>query len=335
MDSLSQAALGAAVGLAAMGRRTAPWKAALWGAVCGTLPDLDVLIDHGDAVRNMTLHRAESHALFWLTLASPLLAGGIAALHRETAGWRRWWLAVWLALVTHPLLDAMTVYGTQLALPFSDRPYGVGSIFIIDPLYTLPLLAGVGAALRLRGARGARWNAAGLVLATAYLAWSVAAQQLATSAARAALSAQGIAPERLLVTPTPFNTLLWRVVAVTPDSYHEGFHSLLDTSPGIAFERHPRGAELAGELRGLTPVERLAWFSRGFYRYRESAGELHVSDLRMGQEPHYLFTFTVARREAGRVVAVPPVQVGLRPDLRRSLVWLWRRASGEPIPPLR
>jgi len=32
---------------------------------------------------------------------------------------------------------------------------------------------------------------------------------------------------------------------------------------------------------------------------------------------------------------VPPVQVGLRPDLRRSLVWLWRRASGEPIPPLR
>ncbi|HKX93854.1 MAG TPA: metal-dependent hydrolase, partial [Methylibium sp.] len=252
-----------------------------------------------------------------------------------TAGWRRWWLAVWLALVTHPLLDAMTVYGTQLALPFSDRPYGVGSIFIIDPLYTLPLLAGVGAALRLHSARGARWNAAGLVLATAYLAWSVAAQQLATSAARAALGAQGIAPERLLVTPTPFNTLLWRVVAVTPDSYHEGFHSLLDTAPGIAFERHPRGAELAGELRGLKPVERLAWFSRGFYRYGESAGELRVSDLRMGQEPHYLFTFTVARREAGRVVAVPPVQVGLRPDLRRSLVWLWRRASGEPLPPLR
>lgn len=335
MDSLSQAALGAAVGLAAMGRRTAPWKAALWGAVCGTLPDLDVLIDHGDAVRNMTLHRAESHALFWLTLASPLLAGGIAALHRETAGWRRWWLAVWLALVTHPLLDAMTVYGTQLALPFSDRPYGVGSIFIIDPLYTLPLLAGVGAALRLQGARGTRWNAAGLVLATAYLAWSVAAQQLATSAARAALSARGIAPERLLVTPTPFNTLLWRIVAVTPDSYHEGFHSLLDTSPGIAFERHPRGTELAGELRGLAPVERLAWFSRGFYRYGESAGELRVSDLRMGQEPHYLFTFTVARREAGRVVAVTPVQVGLRPDLRRGLAWLWRRASGEPIPPLR
>ena len=70
MDSLSQLALGAAVGVAVMGRRTAVWKSAAWGAVLGTLPDRDVFVDHGDALLNMTLHRAESHALFWLTLAS-------------------------------------------------------------------------------------------------------------------------------------------------------------------------------------------------------------------------------------------------------------------------
>lgn len=147
MDSLTQVALGAAVGIAVMGRRTAVWKAALWGGICGTLPDLDALIDHGDAVRNMTYHRAESHALFYLTLASPLIAWVIARLHGQRELLRRWWLAVWLALVTHPLLDLMTVYGTQILLPFTDQPYGVGSIFIIDPLYTVPLLAGAGAAL--------------------------------------------------------------------------------------------------------------------------------------------------------------------------------------------
>ena len=49
-----------------MGRRKAAWKAALRGGMAGTLPDLDVFIDHGDALRNMVLHRAESHALFWL-----------------------------------------------------------------------------------------------------------------------------------------------------------------------------------------------------------------------------------------------------------------------------
>jgi len=79
MDSLSQLTLGAAVTVAVMGKRVPLWQAALAGAVAGTLPDLDVFIDHGDAIRNMTLHRTESHALLWLTLVAPLLAG--------------WWLA--------------------------------------------------------------------------------------------------------------------------------------------------------------------------------------------------------------------------------------------------
>ncbi|HEY0825570.1 MAG TPA: metal-dependent hydrolase, partial [Ramlibacter sp.] len=171
MDSISQIALGAAVGMATMGRRTALWKAALWGGIAGTLPDLDVVIDHGDALRNMTMHRGASHSLFWLTLASPLVAALPAALHRERHLFRRWWLAIWLALVTHPLLDAMTVYGTRLLLPFSDHPFAVGSVFIIDPLYTVPLLIGLVVALARREGRGLRANAWGLALSTAYLAW--------------------------------------------------------------------------------------------------------------------------------------------------------------------
>ncbi|HRO62105.1 MAG TPA: metal-dependent hydrolase, partial [Burkholderiaceae bacterium] len=95
MDSLTQVVLGAAVGTAVMGRRTAAWKAALWGGICGTLPDLDAFIDHGNAVMNMTLHRAESHALFWLTLVSPVLALAGRTLSRELDRFGRWWLAVW------------------------------------------------------------------------------------------------------------------------------------------------------------------------------------------------------------------------------------------------
>jgi inner membrane protein len=158
MDTLSQIALGAAVGVAVMGRKTALWKAALMGAVVGTLPDLDVLIKHGDPIRDMTFHRTESHALFYLTLVAPLLALIVAKLAREMYLFKHWWLAVWLVLVTHPLLDTMTIYGTQLALPFSDYPFGVGSVFIIDPLYTLPLLIGTGIALARKQARGLRWN---------------------------------------------------------------------------------------------------------------------------------------------------------------------------------
>jgi inner membrane protein len=336
MDSLSQIALGAAVGVATMGRRTAVWKAALWGAVAGTLPDLDVLIDHGDPIRNMVLHRAETHAPFWLTLFSLPFAAGVARLHGEWALWRRWWLAIWLALVTHPLLDAMTVYGTQLALPFSDHPFGVGSIFIIDPLYTLPLLAGAGWALATRGGgRGLAANAAGLVLSTAYLAWSFAAQQQVERVARASLAAQGIAAERVLVTPTAFNTLLWRVVAVAGDQFHEGFRSLLDATPGMTFDRFERGSALAAEVQGMDGAQRIAAFSKGFYKLEQRGTRVLISDLRMGQEPAYVFTFAVAERHSAPVPLAKPEQVSARLDIERGLPWLWRRALGEPLPPPR
>lgn len=335
MDSVSQFVLGSAVGLAVMGRRTARWKAVLWGGIAGTLPDLDVLIDFGDPVRNMTYHRGVSHAVFYLSLAAPLLASIVTRLHGEHGLLRRWWLALWLVLVTHPLLDAMTVYGTQLALPFSDHPFGVGSIFIIDPLYTLPLLVGVTAAWRSRRADRLHWNTAGLVLSTAYLGWSVVAQQQALAAARESLAAQGVEMRQVMATPTPFNTVLWRILVITPDAHLEGFYSLLDDRREVQFDRFDRGADLYEKLRGHWPVDRIAWFSKGYFKMQARDGHVLMSDLRMGQEPFYFFTFRMATLGSDPVPLQRPEQVGSRPDLALALPWLWRRLWGEPLPPPR
>lgn len=345
MDSLSQFALGSAVGLAVMGRRTAVWKAALWGGLLGTLPDLDALVDHGDAVRNMVLHRAETHALFWQTLVAPGLAAGLTAWGprpREPsmprrALFARWLAAVWAVLVTHALLDAMTVYGTQLALPFSDHPYGVGSIFIIDPLYTLPLLVGLALALATRGRWRTHWNLAGLVLSTAYLGWSALAQHQVSSVVHAQLAARSDAAsiERVLVTPTAFNTVLWRIVLMRADGYEEGFHSLLDDGRPVRFKSYATDPGLLEALRDVEAVRRIADFSRGFFRLDEREGVARITDLRMGQEPAYVFAFAVARRGSGWEALTPPLAVGGRADLDigAALRWLWRRAGGERIDP--
>ena len=338
-------ALGAAVSVAVMGRRTPIYKAALCGAVLGTLPDLDVLIDHGEPIANMVLHRAESHSLVWLSVASLPLAAGIARLTGPWALWRRWWLAVWLVLITHPLLDVMTVYGTQLALPFTNHPYGVGSVFIIDPLYTLPLLVGVlWAALGKTGApeggvtaatRGFRANQVGLILSTAYLAWGVAAQAHTTRVAHNSLTAQGINATQVLVTAAPLNTLLWRVVAISGPHYFEGFYSLLDTAPQMTFDRFERGTALVPELQGILGVQRIQRFSHGFYKLHEKNGRVFITDLRMGQEPAYAFSFAVAQRGSPLTPLATPEQMGQRIDLDRGLPWLWQRMWGNPVPPPR
>lgn len=324
-----------------MGRRTAPWKAALWGGVAGTLPDLDVFISYGDAIADMTLHRAETHALFWLTLFSPALAALPAWLHRvQTLDWpqfKHWWLAIWLALITHPLLDAMTVYGTQLLLPFTNHPFGVGSVFIIDPLYTLPLLVGVIAALVVRGDNRFKWNGAGLVVSTLYLAWGAAAQAHVESVARASLPPNEQATARVLVTPSPFNSILWRVLVRRDDGYAEGFYSLLDAERRVRFERFPHDLRLEAELkRANDPAHaRMAAFTHGFYALREENGKVRLTDLRMGQEPNYTFAFHIAERRDGALVPMKAAGVGGRGDLRKGLGWVWTRLQGLDQPPPR
>jgi inner membrane protein len=366
MDSLTQIALGAAVGTAVLGRKAGA-RAALWGAVCGTLPDLDVLVPYGDPVRDFTFHRAESHSLFWLTVASPALAWVIARLNRKLgASFREWWLLAWLALVTHPLLDAFTIYGTQLLLPFSDYPVGVGSIFIIDPLYTVPLIVGVIAALRLRGrdpAQAMRRNAAGLALSTLYLGWGVAAQSHVEGVVHRTIAATPLADARALVTPTPFNTLLWRVVVMDDGGYHEGYYSLFDAAPQVRLTRHASDTRLLVPLRDDWAVRRLAWFAKGFYGVGEAAADARIAegsastlgqllglietaaaadavpdadgvpvimtDLRMGQTPWFVFAFVVGERQGANVTAVPSRQVPSERPPATVVPWLWTRIWDE------
>ena len=331
MDSLTQIALGASIGVAVMGRRTAAWKAALWGGVAGLLPDLDVLLNHGDPVLNMVLHRAETHALFWLAWASGPLAWLVARITHEPGLWRRWWLAIALALLTHPILDWFTIYGTQLFLPFTDEAYGLGSLFIIDPLYSLPLMVGVVWAMR--GARGGlHANTIGLAWSCVYIGWSVVVQQHVLSHAQASLRGAGLSTEQVFVTPAPFNTILWRVVAVDGKHFHEGFYSLMDAGRPVRFNAFERGTELLATHAAHPQVQRLLRFTDGYVSLSQDVnGDLWMSDWRMGQYPNFIFTFNIG--PALTSGQKPPVAIQERRtmDVATGLVWLWRRLKGEDI----
>jgi inner membrane protein len=122
MDSLTQIALGAAVGEVALGRKIGN-RAVLWGGICGMFPDLDVVIPLGDAVKDFTYHRSASHSLFVLTLLTPFFVWMIIKLHPKTNHYRNRLVAlVFLAFTTHILLDCFTVYGTQAFWPLPIPP---------------------------------------------------------------------------------------------------------------------------------------------------------------------------------------------------------------------
>ncbi len=136
----------------------------------------------------------------------------------------------------------------------------------------------------------------------------------------------------MLATPTAFNSILWRIVAVTPESYLEGFHSLLDRDRNIAFDSFPRGAELNAAMSGNRNVDRVARWTQGFYKLGERDGRIVVTDLRMGQEPYYSFNFVVGQRQSPSIAAVTPTHFREQHDLGQGLRWLWRRMLGEKLP---
>jgi inner membrane protein len=135
--------------------------------------------------------------------------------------------------------------------------------------------------------------------------------------------------------------VLWRVVAVDEagSAYREGFYSLLDApmppAERIRFDRFERGNTLAAELAGDAGVQRIQAFSGGLWALSEQGGRVRISDLRMGQEPTYVFAFEVATRHSAPVALAPTVHVGRRADPGRALPWIWRRLQGEPLPPPR
>ena len=293
MDSLSQAALGASVAgaIAPAGHRG---RAMLIGAGLGTLPDLDVFIDFGGAVENFTYHRGFSHSLFVLAPFSLLLW---LLLRRWWTPVRddplRWFAAISLALLTHPLLDAHTAYGTQLFWPLTVPPTSWATLFIIDPLYTLPLLVGVLVAT-FRSTLGGAALRVGLVISTLYVGWSWMAQTIVTRNVEDALASMQIQNAPIFLTPAPLNTLLWRAVVMTDHGYLEGFDSLVLDEGTMRFTAYPSDIDAMQNADDIWAVRRLRWFAQGFVKARIDDDRLVISDLRMGQEPFYVFSHVVA-----------------------------------------
>lgn len=339
MDSITQAVLGAAVAEAGMGGKRLGNKAILWGVALGTLPDLDVIVYPWlDSVQRLEWHRGISHSLLLMVLASPLLGWAISRLHRGKVSVSRAAWTVFAILFTHVLIDVFTVYGTMILEPFNDLRVGTNNLFIIDPLFTLPLLLGVGVAwfCRKQLVRRSFWNWAGLILCSLYVVWSFSAKMLADRAFESALREQGISFSRRMSAPTPFNTILWRNLAESRYGYWVGYWSLLDRDQTIRFDFIPRNDSLLRDVAETRAVRSLVWFSDGYFSASRRGDEVVISDWRFGETrnsmaplapdnpPAALFAWLLVE-QGGELL---PVSVRPNVDRRRSLGLVWDQMLG-------
>lgn len=85
MDSLTQIVLGAAVGEAVLGKKIGN-RAMVWGAIGGTIPDLDVMANlFMGELDAMSAHRGITHSMFFAVLAPLAFAWLLSFLYRSGA----------------------------------------------------------------------------------------------------------------------------------------------------------------------------------------------------------------------------------------------------------
>lgn len=291
MDTITQLTLGAAVGESVLGDKIG-YKAPLWGAVLGIVPDLDVLVSPFiSEVQALAVHRGITHSLFFTLLATPLL-GWLLHRYQSRAGvsWKDWSWMVFGVLITHIFIDVCTSYGTQVLQPFSNYSLSFNTIFIIDPFYTLPLMVGVGAALFMkRTSQKRKWaNRVGLIISSAYLLAAFGIKAHVNAVFEQNYRMQDIQPEQQMTTPAPFTIFLWTGYAEEGDTLYAGLYSIFDSDRAITFHAIPQNEELLAPYRNQLPVERIRWFSQGYFAATKEGKNIIVHDLRFGRSDLWL-----------------------------------------------
>ena len=303
MDSLTQIVLGAAVGEAVLGKKVGN-KAILWGAIAGTIPDLDIFIRFfTDPITSMELHRGFSHSILFSVLLAPFLGWVASKIHYKTTqvNWKDWAKLMFFSLVTHPLLDAHTNYGTQLFWPLENR-VAYNNIFIADPFYTLPFLGFVIAAMFYKKENKKRYkiNRVGLVVSSLYMISTLGIKWATYHHFENSLNEQTIVFNELSNQPTALNSFLWSANVKTNDAFLVGYYSLFDSANQVDFSiKIPKNHFLLGDLANKKQVQQLIKMSKGWYAIEKQEDCLVFNDLRFGfmevvassQHPTCVFSF--------------------------------------------
>jgi inner membrane protein len=321
VDPLTHALAGAALAWTAGGERLGR-RALLIGAAAALLPDADVLIrSDADPLLAIEHHRGFTHSLLFAPIG-----GMLAALPFARRGTRSMaFLAATLAWLSHALLDAATTYGTRLFWPFSRYRVGLDIISIIDPLFTLVMLAGVIAAMT-----GRRFLVqVALSLGVAWLAAGFVQRERATAAQVHLAAARGDRLDRGAVFPTIGNTLVWRSVYETNGAlridrirvpwFGDAAYAAVTTVPRVT-------REVAwSDARMLRDFDRFTWFSDGWLA-RAPADPTVIGDARYSLRNDRYDPVWGIRLRPG---ADPPVEwVNRTRDRDPGVAALWVEISG-------
>ncbi|GAC1420208.1 MAG: metal-dependent hydrolase [Flavisolibacter sp.] len=285
MDSITHIALGVCIGEIALGFPKNK-KILLWGAVAQSFPDVDSfsqLFLSPDAA--LLAHRGITHSVLFALVAGFLFATFLTRQPNLTKyPFRLWFLFFTGQMLVHDSLDLCNAYGTGIFEPFFHTRFSLHLLYVADPLFSLSLIV---AALLLVFKRGApskrrKWAKIGIIVSSIYLCFSITNKLITTSKVEKSLAYNKIKAENYLLTPTPFNSLLWYLVAKQENIFYTGYFSIFDRSNLNTLNNFSKNDSLLQNLP-KTDITHLLSFAQDFYTFKKIKNVLVFNVLRFGQ----------------------------------------------------
>ncbi|WP_303315257.1 metal-dependent hydrolase [Flavivirga abyssicola] len=339
MDSLTQIVLGAACGEAVLGKKIGN-KALLFGAIGGTIPDLDVYIGsliYNNEIDAMLFHRGFMYSILFSVLAAFLfgwvtykLYNSGKRLHTTTKNdWVR--LFFW-SLFTHPILDCFTPYGTQLFTPLSNYRVAFNNIAVVDPIYTLPFLICIIVLMFFNRKSNKRklWLKLGLGISSVYMLLTLGNKFYIDTIFRKSMAEHHIKFNRYSTQPAIFNNVLWYGIVETDASYFMANYSLLDRKNRfLNFKELPKQRDL--NPSEFDDIKDLAWFSNHYYSvYKVTDNAYRYNDLRypiLDENDPNSSVFSLTLYKDGNRLNIKPFEPQFD-DFKTAMSDLWERIKG-------
>lgn len=281
MDSLTQIVVGIATAEAVLGKQLKN-KSFIYGAIIGTLPDLDIWFGKlFDPLTAISIHRGLSHSIIFYLFLSVFLGSLIFKIEKRKIKLFHATQATFLILFTHSIIDAFTTWGTQIFWPL---PYKVAlkSIFVIDIFYTIPWIICLYFVFKNQDfINRKKWLIRGFYITTAYLILGLGIKTYVVNKFEKALSSQNIEYTEIIVKPTFSNIILWNANVMTKDSFLLADYSLFDSKP-IIFDSYLKNDNLASSYKNHPEFKQLIAISEGWYTLEKSNNGIIFNDLRFG-----------------------------------------------------
>lgn len=278
MDPISQASFGASLSQSFANNSSRQAVALLIGALSGMTPDLDVLIQSAeDPILFLEYHRQFTHSLVFIPFGALICALLFYPLLHSRRLLARWpaaklsfgqiYLFCFLGYATHGMLDACTSYGTQLFWPFSNERFAWNVVSIIDPLFTLPVIALITLAACRKKVRYAR---IAFIYAVLFLGLGLIQYQRAEQAVFALAEQRGHQVERVHLKPGFANRHVWKMIYEYDGRYYVDAVKLLwhrKYIMGTSIQKLDVQRDfpwLPADSQQAKDIERFRWFSDGF-----------------------------------------------------------------------